>query len=108
MVLGISHHLCQVVVVSHTHLNGVRVCLTEIGLGVVCQIVAILIPVKRISGRRVFYAIDMALGVRLLLEELPSTTCYLVGTRTPTNVPGSTICGALMSSTKGIPLLNST
>ena len=67
-------------VVGHTHLHGVRVGLTEIGLGVVGQIVAVLIPVKRVSGRRVFDTVDMALSVRLLLEQFPATTRYLVGT----------------------------
>ena len=80
VVLGIIQHLLQVMVVSHTHLNGVRVGLTEIGLGIVSEIEAILIPVKRVSGRRVFDTVDMALSVRLLLEQFPSTTRYLVGT----------------------------
>ena len=78
---GIVKHLLQVMVVGHAHLDGVRVGLTEIGLSVVSQIVAMLIPVEWVSGRRIFHTVDVALGVRLLLKELPSTTRYLVGTR---------------------------
>ena len=81
MVLGICQHLRQVVVVSDAYRHGVRVCLAEISLGIVSQIVAVLIPVERISGRRIFLTIDMALSVRHLLEQLPSTARYLVGTR---------------------------
>ena len=78
--LSILHHLLQIVVVSHTHLHGVRVGLTEIGLGIVSQIVAILIPIQRIRGRRVFDTVNVAFGIRRLLEELPSTTRYLICT----------------------------
>ena len=77
----IFHYLLQVVVVGHTHLYVVGVGLTEIGLGIVSQIVTILIPIEWVGSRRVFNTIDMALCIRLLLEELPSTTRYFVSTR---------------------------
>ena len=80
VVLGIVKHLRQVVVVGHAHLHGVRIGLTEIGLCVVSQIESMLVPVERISCWRIFHTVDVALGVRFLLEEFPSTTCYLVGT----------------------------
>ena len=75
------HHGLEVMIVGNAQRNGVRVCLAEICLSVVSQIVAVLIPVERISGRCVFDTVDVALGVRLLLEYLPATTCYLVSTR---------------------------
>ena len=78
--LGIVKHLRQVVVVGHAHLHGVRIGLAEIGLCVVSQIESMLVPVERISCWRIFYTVGMALGIGLLLEEFPSTTCYLVGT----------------------------
>ena len=79
-VLSLQHGL-EVMIVGNAQRNGVRVCLAEICLSVVSQIVAVLIPIERISGRCVFDTVDVALGVRLLLEYLPTTTCYLVSTR---------------------------
>ena len=78
--LSIVKHLCQVVVVGYAHRHGIRIGLTEIGLCVVSQIESMLVPVERICCWRIFYTVDMALGVGLLLEEFPSTTRYLVGT----------------------------
>ena len=48
VMLGIVQHLRQVMVVGYAYLNRVRVSLTEISLGIVSQIIAILIPIERI------------------------------------------------------------
>ena len=81
MVLLVFQHLLQVVVVGNAHLNGIRIGLTEIRLGIVSKVVAVLIPVERIELRSVINAIDVTFSVSNLLEEFPATTRYLVGTR---------------------------
>ena len=81
VVLLVIHHLLQVVVVGHMYRYVVREGLAQIGLGIVSQIVLILIEVERIRERRVFHTIDMALGITLRIEELPTTTGNLVSTR---------------------------
>ena len=81
MVFLILQYLRQVMIVGHADLNMVRVSLTKIRLGIVGQVESILIPIKWISGRRIFNTIDMAFGISNLLKEFPSTTRYLVGTR---------------------------
>ena len=81
VVLLVLQHLRQVVVVGHTHLYVVRIGLTEVCLGIISQVIAVLIPVERIELRRVFNAVDVTFSVSDLLEEFPSTARYLVGTR---------------------------
>ena len=81
VMLGICKHLSQVVVVSHTHLNGVRICLTKVCLSVVCQIESMLIPVKWVSSRSVLNTVDVTLSITLLLKEFPSTTSHFVCSR---------------------------
>ena len=81
VVFFIVHHLLQVVVVGHMYWYVVREGLAQIGLGIISQIVLILIEVERIRERRVFHTIDMALGITLRIEELPTTTGNLVSTR---------------------------
>ena len=68
VVLGIRHHLRQVVIVGHTHLNVIRIGLTQICLGIICEVEAILIPVERVCRRRIFDTIDVAFGITFLLE----------------------------------------
>ena len=80
-VVLVGHHLLQVVVVSHADGHVVRVGLAQLGLGIVGNVVAVLIPVERGRGGHVFHTVDMALGVALAFEELPSTTKRLVGLR---------------------------
>ena len=72
----VVHHLLQVVVA-----NGqvVRIGLAQIGLGIVGQEVAILIPIERIAAWRVVNTIDMALGIAFVLEQLPAATRHLIG-----------------------------
>ena len=72
VVLGIGHDSLQVVVVGHTERHVVRVGLTQIGLGVVSQILTILIPIDRcraVEGD----TIAMTLGIILIGEDLPAT-----------------------------------
>ena len=79
VLLGL-HHLLQVVVVGHAYLYGIRIGLAEIGLGIVSHIVVVLIPEERVGSQVVFLTVDMALSVCCCTEQLPSTTCHLVGT----------------------------
>ena len=77
--LLILHDTFQVMVVGYADGHGIRVGLAQIGLGVVCQHVAVLIPVERVCAGGVFLTVDMTLGVALLLEDFPSAAQYLVG-----------------------------
>ena len=81
MVLLVIHHLLQVVIVGYRNRYMVRVCPTEIGLSIVSNIIAILIPVERVVAWGILYTIHVTLGIVHFLVEFPSTTCYLVGTR---------------------------
>ena len=81
VVLLIVHHLLQVMVVGHMYRYVVREGLAQISLSIVSQVVLILIEVERISKRRVFHTIDMTLSITLCIEELPTTTGNLIGTR---------------------------
>ena len=80
MELRVGHHLPQVVVVGHAERDGIGIGLTEVGLGVVGQILTVLIPVDRcLVGE--LPAIAVALGVLLVLEDLPAAAHDLIGTR---------------------------
>ena len=80
MELRVGHHLPQVVVVGHAERYGIGIGLTEVGLGVVGQILTVLIPVDRcLVGE--LPAIAVALGVLLVLEDLPAAAHDLIGTR---------------------------
>ena len=81
VVLLIVHDALQVVVVGHADGYVIRVGLAQVGLGIVGQIEAILIPVERIDRRCIGHTVDMALGIRLRLEEFPSATSNFVSTR---------------------------
>ena len=77
----LAHHVVQVVVVGHTHGHGIGVGLAKVGLGIVGNVIVVLIPVEQALARRIFNAVDMALGIALVVEERPSTARHLVGTR---------------------------
>ena len=81
MVVRVCHDLRQVVVVCHADRLVVRVGLAQIGLGVVRQIVTVLVPVELVDVRQVVNTVQVVLGIADGLEELPSTTGDLVGTR---------------------------
>ena len=81
VLLLVLHHLLQVVVVGYRDRYMIRVCLTKIGLSIVSNIIAILIPVERVDAWIILYTIGMTLSIVHFLVEFPSTTSYLVGTR---------------------------
>ena len=78
MFLGI-HHCLHVVVVGHAHGHGIRIGTTQVGLGVVGHVVAVLIPVERIGCRVVFHTVGVAFGICLVLEELPTAAGHFIG-----------------------------
>ena len=81
VVVCITHHLLQIVVVSHADRHMVRICLAQVCLGIVSQPILILIEIERIYRRCIFYAIDMAFSIRLFVKQLPTATGDFVSTR---------------------------
>ena len=79
VVLLVIHHLLQVVVVGYTHGHIVRVCLAQVCLSIVGNVVAVLIPIERVANRRVVHAVGMVLGIALVGEQFPSAANHLVG-----------------------------
>ena len=77
----VVHHLLQVVVVGHADRQVVRIGLAQIGLGIVGQEVAILIPIERIVAWRIVDTVDVAFGIAFVLKQLPATARYLIGSR---------------------------
>ena len=68
-------------VVGHAHGHEVRVCAAGIALGIVCHVIAVLIPVERVVHRVVVDAVGVAFSVALVLEELPSAASDFIGSR---------------------------
>ena len=79
VVVGSIHHLLQVVVVGYGDGHGVGVGLAQIGPCIVGNKVVVLIEVEGIHVRAVLDAVDVSLGICLVVEELPSAACHLIG-----------------------------